>query len=216
MCIVIVIRELLPWWRHCNTCYISFYSSVSGCNCVVERYIVGHIGASEGGSGVEEVEDISWMTGLLPGSTGDTPGVCGDDIPCPENCCNYLRSTITTWGEFLSLPGISATWTWFECSRGWLQTSCHVKWGEVVALQSTEKWALWSKVTILEVHSAVPLINIFGNYILVNTYRNHEWFTITQSITSATTLVCVRNTRVFRTALMALTEPRTLWRRITR
>jgi hypothetical protein len=33
---------------------------------------------------------------------------------------------------------------------------------------------------------------------------------------SATTLVCVWNTRVFRTALMALTERRTLWQRITR
>jgi len=33
---------------------------------------------------------------------------------------------------------------------------------------------------------------------------------------SATTLVSVRNTRVFWTALTALTEPRTLWRRITR
>ena len=33
---------------------------------------------------------------------------------------------------------------------------------------------------------------------------------------SATTLVSVRNTRVFRTALMALTGPRTLWWRITR
>jgi len=32
---------------------------------------------------------------------------------------------------------------------------------------------------------------------------------------SATTLVSVRNTWVFRTALTALTEPRTLWRRIT-
>ena len=36
------------------------------------------------------------------------------------------------------------------------------------------------------------------------------------SVTSATTLDSVRNTRVFRTALTALTEPRTLWRRITR
>ena len=34
-------------------------------------------------------------------------------------------------------------------------------------------------------------------------------------VSSATTLVSVRNTRVFRTALTALTEPRTLWRRIT-
>jgi len=34
--------------------------------------------------------------------------------------------------------------------------------------------------------------------------------------TSATTLISFRNTRVFRTALTALTEPRTLWRRITR
>jgi len=34
--------------------------------------------------------------------------------------------------------------------------------------------------------------------------------------TSATTVVSVRNTRVFRMALTALTEPRTLWRRITR
>jgi len=33
---------------------------------------------------------------------------------------------------------------------------------------------------------------------------------------SATTLVSVRNTRVFRTALMALIEPHTLWRRIKR
>jgi len=33
--------------------------------------------------------------------------------------------------------------------------------------------------------------------------------------TSATTLVSVRHTQVFRTALTALTEPRTLWRRIT-
>jgi len=33
---------------------------------------------------------------------------------------------------------------------------------------------------------------------------------------SATTLISVWNTRVFRTALTALTEPRTLWRRITR
>jgi len=36
------------------------------------------------------------------------------------------------------------------------------------------------------------------------------------SRTSATTLVYLWNTRVFRTALTALTEPRTLWRRITR
>ena len=35
-------------------------------------------------------------------------------------------------------------------------------------------------------------------------------------IASATTLVSIRNTRVFRTALMALTEPRTLRQRITR
>jgi len=34
--------------------------------------------------------------------------------------------------------------------------------------------------------------------------------------TSATTLVSVRNTQVFRTALTALTEPHTLWRRISR
>jgi len=34
--------------------------------------------------------------------------------------------------------------------------------------------------------------------------------------TSATTLLSDRNTRVFRTALLALTEPRTLWRRNTR
>ena len=33
---------------------------------------------------------------------------------------------------------------------------------------------------------------------------------------SATTLVSVRNTQVFRMALTALTEPRTLWRRISR
>jgi len=33
---------------------------------------------------------------------------------------------------------------------------------------------------------------------------------------SATTLICVWNTRLCRTALTALTEPRTLWRRITR
>jgi len=33
---------------------------------------------------------------------------------------------------------------------------------------------------------------------------------------SATTLVSVRNTRVFRTALTTLMEPRTLWRRIAR
>ena len=33
---------------------------------------------------------------------------------------------------------------------------------------------------------------------------------------SAMTLISVWNTRVFRTALTALTEPRTLWRRITR
>jgi len=33
---------------------------------------------------------------------------------------------------------------------------------------------------------------------------------------SATTVVSVRNTRLFRTALTALTEPRTLWRRIRR
>ena len=37
---------------------------------------------------------------------------------------------------------------------------------------------------------------------------------VVSEITSATTLVSVRNTQVFRTALMALTEPRTLWRRI--
>ena len=38
------------------------------------------------------------------------------------------------------------------------------------------------------------------------------WF---RCSTSAMTLVCVWNTRVFRTALRALTEPRTVWRRIT-
>ena len=37
-----------------------------------------------------------------------------------------------------------------------------------------------------------------------------------QPDSSATTLVSVWNTRVFRTALTALTEPRTLWRRIAR
>jgi len=35
------------------------------------------------------------------------------------------------------------------------------------------------------------------------------------SATSATTLVSIWNTQVFRTALTALTEPRTLWRRMT-
>ena len=37
-----------------------------------------------------------------------------------------------------------------------------------------------------------------------------------EKYTSATTLISVWNTRVFRMALTALTEPRTLWRRITR
>ena len=41
-------------------------------------------------------------------------------------------------------------------------------------------------------------------------------YSILQLSSSATTLISVRNTRVFRTALTALTEPRTLWRRITR
>jgi len=36
-----------------------------------------------------------------------------------------------------------------------------------------------------------------------------------RNATSATTQVSFRNTRVFRTALMALTEPCTLWRRIS-
>jgi len=52
--------------------------------------------------------------------------------------------------------------------------------------------------------------------------RSHDWSLHSSASlnllddTSATTLVSVRNTRVFRTALTALTEPRTLWRRITR
>ena len=41
-------------------------------------------------------------------------------------------------------------------------------------------------------------------------------FRVVRWSASATTLVSIRNTRVFRTALTALTEPRTLWRRITR
>jgi len=41
-------------------------------------------------------------------------------------------------------------------------------------------------------------------------------FRIRQGASSATTLVSIRNSRVFRTALTALTEPRTLWQRITR
>jgi len=42
----------------------------------------------------------------------------------------------------------------------------------------------------------------------------HQWHN--EAGTSATTLVSVWNTRVFRTALTALAEPRTLWRRIRR
>jgi len=47
-----------------------------------------------------------------------------------------------------------------------------------------------------------------------------NWFlsittTTTTATTSVTTLVSIRNTRVFQMALTALTEPRTLWRRIT-
>jgi len=42
------------------------------------------------------------------------------------------------------------------------------------------------------------------------------WTLRTNAVTSPTNLVSVWNTRVFRTALTALTEPRTLWRRITR
>jgi len=42
-----------------------------------------------------------------------------------------------------------------------------------------------------------------------------QWDLWSEIITSATTRVSVSNTRVFRTALTDLTEPRTLWRRIT-
>jgi len=47
----------------------------------------------------------------------------------------------------------------------------------------------------------------------------HKWsiqLELWKVSTSATTLVSVRNTRVFRTALTALTEPCALWRSITR
>ena len=42
-----------------------------------------------------------------------------------------------------------------------------------------------------------------------------DLFSKSLAASSPTTLVSIWNTRVFRTALMALTEPRTLWRRIT-
>jgi len=45
---------------------------------------------------------------------------------------------------------------------------------------------------------------------------NEEPMTAVIARTSATTLVSIRNTPLFRTALTALTEPSTLWRRITR
>jgi len=43
-----------------------------------------------------------------------------------------------------------------------------------------------------------------------------EFFACSCRVTSATTLISVWNTQVMRTALTALTEHRTLWRRITR
>jgi len=58
--------------------------------------------------------------------------------------------------------------------------------------------------------------NLFiGNPESSNTNTCIDWMRRYRN-TSATTLVYVRNTRVSRTALMALTEPRTLWRGITR
>jgi len=47
-------------------------------------------------------------------------------------------------------------------------------------------------------------------------WAHSAWTPDDGGVSSATTLVSVRNTRVLRTALTALTEPRTLWRRITR
>ena len=56
----------------------------------------------------------------------------------------------------------------------------------------------------------------FREVLTLNCHLSLLWRQRVVSFASATTLISVWNTRVFRTALTALTEPRTRWGRITR
>jgi len=49
----------------------------------------------------------------------------------------------------------------------------------------------------------------------MDVYNRTTWYGTWSTARSATTLVSIRNTRLFRMALTALTEPRSLWRRTT-
>jgi len=68
------------------------------------------------------------------------------------------------------------------------------------------------------VHALLPVLLIFlvSHLCCTPTPGPNSGGTLNLPVSSATTLVSVWNTRVFRTALTALAEPRTLWRRIRR
>jgi len=106
----------------------------------------------------------------------------------------YLNATIhrTTWNAEPEIGPDRSSQTLAKPSGGWVHG-----------------W-VWTdkkqRIRFLDTSGTEP--NCFSD-------PNLACWQVTQT-TSATTLVSVRNTGVLRTALTALTEPRTLWRRITR
>jgi len=47
---------------------------------------MGHPGAPGSCPGAVEVEEVSLLTALCPGSAGGTRGAPANDGPCPVNC----------------------------------------------------------------------------------------------------------------------------------
>ena len=96
-----------------------------------------------------------------------------------------------------------------QCWQTIINCASSVKY--LVAAFASSRWTKWclrgSSVSAGDILNEAPVI------LLDSEPLAHCWGVVGD--TSATTLISVWNTRVFRTALTALMEPRTLWRRIT-
>lgn len=92
-CIIHIVGNLWQWCEVCNPYNICFHCSTGGWNCFSGRLIWGLQGSLEGAPGGGVVlENVGPLTGLIPCSYEDTPGVSADDCPCPGNCTGGIIS----------------------------------------------------------------------------------------------------------------------------
>jgi len=70
---------------NCSTTSV-FWGSTAGKNRAVKRLLEVLQGLPEGDPGGVELENVSWMTGWIPGGAAVTHGAHGDNGSCPEPC----------------------------------------------------------------------------------------------------------------------------------